>query len=125
MLTIARLLLGAFRALRGPTWPMPVPAVDDGGLCCERCGAPYLCPVDWWAPDDHHWWVVWRCGECGDWTETLVSNAQAARLDVELNHQQALMHCAAARLEAERMAVEADAFIAALHRDLIDAADFA
>jgi hypothetical protein len=39
--------------------------------------------------------------------------------------EQALIRRAAEQFEAERMAVEADAFIAALQRDLIDAADFA
>jgi hypothetical protein len=69
--------------------------------------------------------VLSRCGECGDWSATLISNAQAARLDIELNRQQALIRRAAERLESERMAVEAEAFIDALQSDLIDAADFA
>ena len=124
MLTIARLLLGALRALRGPTWPAPDPPADHGRLYCPRCRAPFVCPIDWGTFGDDQWWVLSRCGECGDWSETLISNAQAARLDIELNRQQALIRRAAERLEAERMAVEADTFIAALRRDLIDAADF-
>jgi uncharacterized Zn finger protein len=123
MLKFARILLGALRALRGPMLPV---AVDDRmSLDCPSCRAPFLCPVEWGTVDDQHWWVLSRCGECGSWTETLIDNAQAARLDVELNAQQALIRRAAERLEAERMAAEADVFIVALQRDLIDAADFA
>ena len=125
MLTIARLLLGALRALRGPTWPVPVPPADDSRLYCPHCRAPFLCPIGWGTFGDDQWWVLSRCGECGHWSETLISNAQAARMDIELNRQQTLIRRAAERLEAERMAVEAEAFIAALQRDLIDAADFA
>ena len=125
MLTIARLVLGACRALRGPIWPAPVPAADHSCLNCPHCRAPFLCPIDWGTVDDDYWWVLSRCGECGEWTETHIGNEQAARLDIELNRQQALIRRAAERLEVERMAVEAEVFIAALERDLIDAADFA
>ena len=41
------------------------------------------------------------------------------------NEQQAIMRKAADRLELERMAGEAEAFIGALERDLIDAGEFA
>ena len=125
MLTIARILLRAFRALRGPTWPVPAVEHDGMSLDCPSCTAAFLCPMDWGTVDDERWWVLSRCGECGHWTETVVTNEQAKRLDLELNLQQALIRRTAERFEAERKAAEADAFIAALQRDLIDAGDFA
>ena len=123
MLNFARILLQALRACRVRT-----PATNAGDRSeseCPSCGADFLCPLDWAPPDDCNWWVQSRCGECGHWSEMLIDNAQAARLDLELNRQQAVMWRTAERFEAERMAVEADAFIAALQRDLIDAGDFA
>jgi hypothetical protein len=125
MLTIARVLLRALRAMRGPTFPAPAVDHERVSLDCPTCAAEFLCPIEWGTVDDERWWVLSRCGQCGHWIETQITNEQAKRLDLELNRQQALIRRAADRLEAERMAVEADAFIAALQRDLIDAGDFA
>jgi hypothetical protein len=58
------------------------------------------------------------------WAEVVLSNAQAAALDIVLNRQMAAISAAADRLDAERMADAAEAFAAALRRDLIVAADF-
>jgi hypothetical protein len=84
-----------------------------------------MCPMDWGTDGDAAWWIEWRCGECGLWAETVVSNDQAARLDCALDRHASALLRAADELELERMATEADAFIAALQRDLIGAADFA
>ena len=74
--------------------------------------------------EDH--WVMWlRCGECGGGLETVVDNGAAAALDVLLDRQQAEIARAARAMEAERMSVEAEKFISALRRDLIEADDFA
>jgi hypothetical protein len=84
-----------------------------------------LCPAEWGTADDTHWWILSRCGECGEWSEIVITDEQAARLDCELDRQLMTIKREAGRLEAERMAAEAEAFINALNRDLIDAADFA
>jgi hypothetical protein len=94
-------------------------------LKCQLCRTEFVCPIDWGMADEGHWWVLSRCGGCGVWLEILITNRQAAQLDVELERQFATIRRAAARLEADRTAAEAEAFIVALHRDLIDAADFA
>jgi hypothetical protein len=80
--------------------------------------------MDWGELDQTQWWVQLRCGDCGTWSEVVLSNAQAAVLDVALDRQTAQIRAAADRLDAERMADAADAFVAALQRDLIVAADF-
>jgi hypothetical protein len=131
---------GPHRALRhiarglarfaGPTWPLaPVappasPAPRSGLTACVECGGDHVCPMSWGESGSGHWWIEARCGDCGNWSETLISNAQAAALDVTLDSQQALIRAAADRLDVERMADEVDTFVVALERDLIGAADF-
>lgn len=80
--------------------------------------------MEWGAVDDHRWWVLSRCGDCGVWAEVVLTNAQAATLDLALDRQMAEIRAAADRLDAERMADAVDAFAAALRRDLVVAADF-
>lgn len=80
--------------------------------------------MEWGELDATHWWVAARCGDCGGWSELILSDAEAARLDVVLDRQMAQISAAADRLDAERMADEAAAFVTALHRGLIEAADF-
>jgi hypothetical protein len=94
-------------------------------LACEACGSRCVCPLDWEAVDDEHWWVACRCGECGHRHEVRLSNAQAACWDVELCRQTDEIARAAQQLDRERMSAQADAFIAALRRDLVTPADFA
>jgi hypothetical protein len=66
-----------------------------------------------------------RCGECGHEREIVATAAQAVAFDVELDRQQAAMSAVADRLSRDRLAVEVEAFAAALANDLIDADDFA
>jgi hypothetical protein len=80
--------------------------------------------MDWGTIDDHSWWVRFRCGDCGRWREVVVSNAQAAQLDLALDRQRDVIRRAADRLDAERMAEQVTSFIAALRDDRIVAADF-
>jgi hypothetical protein len=123
--SIRRALATVLRSIAGPVWPAPVPPPGQPVLECPHCRSRFLCPTDWGTADETHWWVLSRCGECGVWSEIVITDGQAARLDCELDRHAMAIQRAAARLEAERMAAEAEAFIAALDRDLIDAADFA
>jgi hypothetical protein len=120
-----RTLVGAFTSPRELVRPAPIPAAGHEALECLICRSGFVCPMEWGAADDAHWWPLSRCRECGVWSEIVITNQQAGRLDLVLDRQQRAIHRAAARLEAERMAAEAEAFIDALRRDLIDAADFA
>jgi hypothetical protein len=56
--------------------------------------------------------------------ELWLSNAQAARFDVLLDEQIALMVRAVRRLEAERAARELESLIEGFRRDLIGPGDF-
>jgi hypothetical protein len=56
--------------------------------------------------------------------EIVIDDRRAAALDCTLDRQMDQIRRAADRLDAERMAADAEAFAAALQRDLIVAADF-
>jgi hypothetical protein len=108
--------------LRGPMLPL----VQRGSLaCCLECGAGVVNPVDWHEHDDRHWWVLLRCGECGRTRRVIISDAEAHALERDLQPGIREIYRAAEQLERERMREEAETFVAALERDLIDADDFA
>jgi hypothetical protein len=94
-------------------------------LDCPFCEADFMCPMAWNTAGELAWSVTWRCGACGVRTETVISNEQAAHLDLALNRQCAVIRRAADGLEHERMVAEAAAFVRALERGQISAADFA
>jgi hypothetical protein len=94
-------------------------------LACSGCGSDFLCPIDWEPADENHWRIDARCGACGLWHGLHLTNAQAAAWDVELDRQTLPIERALRRLDRERMEREADAFAAALRRDLVDPGDFA
>ena len=107
------------RAKRAPPTRFPSTLLE-----CPRCRSRLVCPMDWGSVDDDSWWIVTRCGECELWAEVVVNNAHAASYDLELDRQQAVIRRAAQRLDAERMADEARAFLLALHANQVVAADF-
>ncbi len=79
-----------------------------------------------WEPVyEQAWWIMLRCGECGHFGDTIVSNAVAERFDEELDRRADPIARAAHRLELERMAAEVGKVVVALQHDLIDADDFA
>ena len=102
------------RRRRKPAW-----------LVCEACRGPFVCPIEWQPADEEHWLISTRCGQCGVWQDLCLTNPQAAAWDVKLDAQIRPIERALGRLDSERMTAEVDRFIAALERDLIDAADFA
>jgi len=84
-----------------------------------------MCPIEWGTEGERAWWISWCCGDCGlDW-HSVVSNLQAEALDRDLARHDAAIRRTADAIARELMRGEADTFIAALQRDLIDAADFA
>ena len=95
------------------------------GILCEGCAGDFLCPVEWKTDGKEYWVVEARCGDCGLWHRLHLTNAQAAAWEVELDRQTQPIRRTVDRLDRERMGRQADGFIAALERDLIDAGDFA
>jgi hypothetical protein len=98
---------------------------DEGLHRCRDCGRSFVCPMDWEADGEEHWMIRLRCGECGVVRELRVTNAQASEFDLELYGQTVVIRRALDRIDREQMESELDVFVAALQRDLIDAADFA
>ena len=84
-----------------------------------------MCPLEWETVGDEHWLIHSRCGECGTWRSEVATDAEAEHFDLTLARQSAEIARCLARLDRERMAAELEHFVAALDRDLIDAADFA
>lgn len=91
---------------------------------CPACRADFVHPVEWHPHDDENWWMLLRCGGCGAYREAIAPNAQADMFDLELDRMQADIRAEADRLGRERQAEEAEAFAAALDRDLISPEDF-
>ena len=71
------------------------------------------------------WSLHLRCGECGHERELEVADEVAARYEDDLREAARAIGRALADADRKRLEREADAFAAALDRDLIDAADFA
>ncbi len=106
--------------------PTPPPDPDTTLETCRVCGADYVNPVDWEPlDDDHGWWMLLRCGQCGTYREVTVDDEVAERFDTELNRRADILARALQKIERQEMAADVEKFIAALRRGLIEAADFA
>jgi flavoprotein len=92
---------------------------------CPACERDFAYPVEWEPVDKENWWMLLRCGECDSWREVTVPNAVAERFDLELDRRADVMHRALNKIDREQMIASANALIAALRHNLIDAADFA
>jgi hypothetical protein len=74
--------------------------------------------------DDEAWRVTLRCGGCADTRVVVISNAEAARFDHDLNRGCDVIARSLEAVERERMTEWSEALIGALHRDLVEAEDF-
>jgi hypothetical protein len=102
-----------------------VPHHDSGLETCPVCTRDFVQPVSWEPVGEERWWMFLRCAECGMSREALVTNAEAERFEAALHARASVLSREARRLEGERFEAEAQSFLAALERDLIDAGDFA
>jgi hypothetical protein len=91
---------------------------------CPACRGRLVCPMSWGPEDDETWSIDMRCGDCEHTWSQVVANARAARFDVELDRDVAILRRRLDRLELERMATEVETFVGALRRGLIEPADF-
>jgi hypothetical protein len=91
---------------------------------CPRCGSDCVNPA-WTLPvDDETWAITLRCGACADRRDAVISNAEAARFDRDLDRGWDAIARSLAALERERMTDWTEAFIGALRHGLVDADDF-
>jgi uncharacterized Zn finger protein len=91
---------------------------------CTACGADFVHPVEWSPHDEEHWWMLLRCGACGDTHEETVTDSEAESFDRELDRAEHRMRRAAERISRERLEEQAESFATALRLDLIGAEDF-
>ena len=82
-------------------------------------------PVWWESVDDERWHMLLRCGACGTFRDVIAVDAVAHAYERDIDRGMREIGAALVRLDRDRMAAQADAFAAALQRDLIDAGDFA
>jgi hypothetical protein len=92
---------------------------------CPLCGGDFVHPVEWREADETHIWMRLRCGECETWREDTFTDEVLDAFDRRLDEAAAQIADEADRLHRAWRSTEADAFAAALDRDLIDAGDFA
>ena len=118
----ARAVAASLRRPRAAGRREPAPS---GLSSCVLCHRDYVAPVEWEPVGSDRWWMFLRCAECGTSREVTVSNAVAERYDEELAEGARAISRAAHRLDAERMAADAEKFVAALRHGLVEAADFA
>jgi hypothetical protein len=100
------------------------PPPGSGLHQCPLCHDDSVVPVIAKALDLGRWELRLRCGQCETFRDVIVSDDVAKRFDADLGRGLGEIAAALRREDHDRMAAEAQAFIAALEHDLIDAGDF-
>jgi hypothetical protein len=91
---------------------------------CPICTADAVSVVDLEPVDEVFAELELRCGGCGTWRRLRTSSAAAQLLEHKLERQCRWMQELAERTDRERMASDADAFVAALRSEIEGADDF-
>ncbi len=110
------------RALRR-VFARGVPVAEMLALC-EACGRDFVGEQSWTDCGDDRWTVRLRCGACGRVRSAKLDGLAVTRLRAALAEGRARVEALADQAAQARMASWADAFSAALERDLIDPDDF-
>ena len=91
---------------------------------CRECGDDFVYPVTWTESGPDAWWLLLRCGGCGDWRDVVASNTTVAAFDRILDEGSEEIELAADRLGRESLRDQADRLGTALRLGLIGADDF-
>jgi hypothetical protein len=105
--------------------PIGTPAPGSGLHQCALCHAECVVPVWWESVGEDRWHMLLRCGACCTYRDVTVPDDVAHAFERDIDRGMNEILSALNRMDRERMAVQTDAFVAALQRDLIDAGDFA
>jgi hypothetical protein len=101
--------------------PAPGSGLHQCAVCREEC----VVPVWWDSAGDEQWHLLLRCGACGTYRDVTAPDSVALAFERDIERGMKEIRAALDRMDRERMSDQADAFVAALNRDLIDAGDFA
>jgi hypothetical protein len=101
-----------------------VSAEGAGLQLCLFCGSYFVVPVESREIGGDGRLLLLRCAECGTWRQAIAPAGAVKAFDRALEVGVKAIACTLERLDRERMTAQAEAFIAALRRDLIDAGDF-
>ena len=101
------------------------PPPGSGLHQCRICHDDYVVPVWWEEVDDEHWHMLLRCAQCETYRDVVIGNDVAKAYEQDLERGRAEIGASLKRSDRARMLAELPVLIAALERDLIDAADFA
>jgi transcription elongation factor Elf1 len=101
------------------------PSPGSGLHQCRVCHDEFVVPVCWEEVDDERWHMLLRCAQCETYRDVIVNNDVAKVYERDLDRGRAEIAATLERRDRARMVAEVHVFIAALERDLIDAADFA
>ena len=75
---------------------------------CPTCGEGFVYPVQWTESGSADWWLLLRCGACGEWRDVVASNYAVAAFDRLLDEEMDVIKAAAEKLERESLAAAAD-----------------
>lgn len=93
---------------------------------CPRCKQSFVCPIqdECHETGTDHWFIVTRCGGCGDVQERLITQARANEFDNDLAVYERKVHSTLMGLMRARFEEEIDRFARALEADAIMPEDF-
>jgi hypothetical protein len=100
------------------------PPPGSGLHQCRLCHDDFVVPVSWEEVDDERWHMLLRCAQCDTYRDVVVSHDVAKVYELDLERGRAEIAASLDRSDRARMLAELPVLIAALDRDLIDAADF-
>lgn len=100
------------------------PPPGSGLHQCRLCHDDYVVPVWWEEADAGSWHLLLRCAQCDTFRDVTVGNDVAAAYERDLERGRREIAASLDRSDRARMLAELPVLIAALERDLIDAADF-
>jgi hypothetical protein len=104
--------------------PPPPPRDEIDAHTCPVCGSTLVYPVDWERAGNAAWTLRLRCPECEMRREVRIGRTSVEQFNRDLYHGAQAIAREAERLTRLNFEDEAERFVTALERDLIQPMDF-